>query len=128
MTKELTTEELKEKFKKEEQEKMEAARKEGERIRKLRSESPLDIMLNKLKIGDKIIFCTGAYHDGDGKIILINGAQGEVLDLKFYKYTPEKYDPKDTYGEQPVAFYFVKAKCYIDKEIFETLASCVEKV
>lgn len=82
---------------------------------------PLDVNMNKLKVGDKVRLCSACHQDSDEKI------HAEVLSIEKYHFKPE--NPKsDSYSEKEMTTFLVKIKDLIAKETYTTIAGDLEKV
>jgi len=106
-------------------EKLAKQNKENEKNNALREIDAYDSNMVKLKVGDKIRFCSACYQDKEEKV------HGQILEITKYHFKPEKTDSKkseDSYAEQEVTRFYVKVKDFIGNETFLTHAGDTEKV
>ena len=83
---------------------------------------PLDVYGNKLKVGDKVRFLSGAYDHCEEKV------HGEILELTKSVFEAKESNKKDGYSEQSSTKYLAKVKDYINKETYTTIAKGLAKV
>lgn len=112
------------------------ADKERKRIYKLRSESPLDCNLEKLKVGDKFCGLSAFYKLNDLKLIEEGKTppkfHGEIIEIEKRSFTPTTHivNMKEVKWEdaEEIIWHSVKIKDNILKETYWTMAELVEKV